>query len=178
MSIDCKNVGRNLDLYLEIRNDDLYHVMLPESESYDLIIIIWYQRYVPVNVLCPDSSEFKKCLQDNNPRQLADDEEGYDEEEDDWVAPLSEVGVALYGGVDPHVEKRQQGKGSQTQQYQSESYHVSPTLVLLSLCCSWPGQILIVENIVLIHPQLCDWNVTLRQVFLLIKIVLDLNKNK
>ena len=38
MSIDCKKVGRNLYLYLEIRNDHLYHVMLPESESYDVII--------------------------------------------------------------------------------------------------------------------------------------------
>ena len=60
-------------------------------------------------------------MQNNNPGQLTDDEDGDDEEEDDGVAPLSEVGVALYGGVDPHVQKCQQGKGSQTQQYQSES---------------------------------------------------------
>ena len=39
-----------------------------------------------------------------------------------------------------------------------------------------PGHIKIVENIVFVQPQLCDFNVTLGQVCFFIKIVADLNK--
>ena len=68
-------------------------------------------------------------MQDNNPGELTEDEDGDDEEEDDGVAPLSEVGVPLYGRVDPQVEKCEKKERSQAQQNQSESCNFNPTLL-------------------------------------------------
>ena len=77
-------------------------------------------------------------MQENNPGQLTDDEDGDDEEENDGVGPLSEVGVALYGPVDPHVEKGEERERSEAQQYQSEGCNFTPTLLLLS-SFTWPS---------------------------------------
>ena len=60
-------------------------------------------------------------MQDHNPGELTDDKDQDDEEEDDGVTPLSEVGVAPDGSVDEDVEKCEEREGNQAQEYQPES---------------------------------------------------------